>query len=120
MLSRNIRPRSRVSSVSAISTSKRCPFSSTLGPVARAEHAARLAATAAPSRNEKALRMGRETIGAIKRVDQIRKCGEVLRIHVVELDAQMFIVGPDQQTVGLERRLAFEFQNQAMTLAGLQ
>src|SRR6185503_9454206 len=100
MLSRNIRPRSRAGSVSAISTSKRCPFSSTLGPVARAEQAARLAANAAPSRCAKPLRMSGETVGAIECVDQACQRGEILRVHVIELDAEVFVVGPDQQAVG--------------------
>src|SRR5512141_2835415 len=46
MLSRNIRPRARASWLSAISTSKRCPFSSTIGPAACTEQAVEAAANA--------------------------------------------------------------------------
>src|SRR5690349_1076229 len=118
MLSRNIRPRSRAGSVSAISTSKRRPLSSTLGPVARAAHAARLATHAAPNRSDKWLRMSCRAIGAIERVDQRSERGEVLHVHVVDLDAEMAVIGPHEQRIALERRLTFEFQNQDIARTG--
>src|SRR4051794_17133008 len=101
MLSRNIRPRSRAGSVSATSTSKCCPLSSTPGPVARAAQADKPAASAAANRRR--LRISHGAVGAVKRVDQGSERREVLRIHIVELDADAVFVGADQQRVTLER-----------------
>src|SRR6185369_17323333 len=117
MLSRNIRPRSRVASLSAISISNRWPFNSALGPVARAVQAARTAQTnAAPISGEIRLPMNapKSAVGAIERFDQRGQRGKILRIHIVELDAEAAWIHPDEQSVAVERRLTVELQCEVM------